>query len=218
MTIGRKIYALIGFGFLGLLANHLARFREMASGLKQQKQIELQHLAELALGIVKDEQAAGQASGDPGRRGAEAGAGADRRAALRQQRLLLRHRSRQPDADASASSPQLNGKDMSDTQGSQRQARSSPRWSTPSSSSGGGVRRLLLGEAGLRQAGAEAVLCRRLRAVELDDRDRRLYRRSRRPDLGLDQAVADRDRRRAADHRWRSRCSWPAASPGRCIG
>jgi len=65
LTIGRKIYALIGFGFLGLLGIALLDSSEMASGLRQQKQIELKHLAELALAIAKDEQAAGQASGAP---------------------------------------------------------------------------------------------------------------------------------------------------------
>jgi methyl-accepting chemotaxis protein len=65
LTIGRKIYALIGFGFLGLLGIALLDSGEMASGLKQQKQIELKHLAELALAVAKDEQAAGQASGAP---------------------------------------------------------------------------------------------------------------------------------------------------------
>jgi methyl-accepting chemotaxis protein len=60
MTIGLKIYALIGLGFLGLLGNTFLDSRELASSLMQQKQIELQHLAELALGIVKDEYAASQ--------------------------------------------------------------------------------------------------------------------------------------------------------------
>ena len=62
MTIGRKIYALIGLGFLGLLGNTFLDSRELASSLKQQKQIELQHLAELALGIVREEHAAVQKS------------------------------------------------------------------------------------------------------------------------------------------------------------
>jgi methyl-accepting chemotaxis protein len=60
MTIGRKIYALIGLGFLGLLGIAILDSRELASSLKQQKQIELRHLAELALGIVKEEHAAAQ--------------------------------------------------------------------------------------------------------------------------------------------------------------
>jgi methyl-accepting chemotaxis protein len=60
MTIGRKIYALIGLGFVGLLGITFLDSRELASSLKQQKQIELQHLAELALGIVKEEHAASQ--------------------------------------------------------------------------------------------------------------------------------------------------------------
>ena len=60
LTIGRKIYALIGLSFLGLLGITLLDSGELASGLKLQKQIELQHLTELAIGIVKDEQAAAQ--------------------------------------------------------------------------------------------------------------------------------------------------------------
>ncbi|THD47025.1 MAG: methyl-accepting chemotaxis protein [Bradyrhizobium sp.] len=60
MTIGRKIYALIGLGFLGLLGVAILDSRELAQSLKQQKQIELQHLGELALGIVKEEHALAQ--------------------------------------------------------------------------------------------------------------------------------------------------------------
>ena len=65
MTIGRKIYALIGLGFVGLLGTTFLDSRELASGLKQQKQIELKHLAEMALGIVKEEQVAGEKAGIP---------------------------------------------------------------------------------------------------------------------------------------------------------
>jgi methyl-accepting chemotaxis protein len=60
MTVGRKIYALIGLSFLGLLGIAVLDSRELASSLTQQKQIELKHLAELALGIVKEEHAAAQ--------------------------------------------------------------------------------------------------------------------------------------------------------------
>src|SRR5260370_38932160 len=60
MTVGRKIYALIGLSFLGLLGIAVLHSREMASSLMQQKQIELKHLAELALGMVKEEHAASQ--------------------------------------------------------------------------------------------------------------------------------------------------------------
>jgi methyl-accepting chemotaxis protein len=60
MTVGRKIYALIGLSFIGLLGIAILDSRELASSLKQQKQIELKHLAELALGIVKEEHAASQ--------------------------------------------------------------------------------------------------------------------------------------------------------------
>ena len=65
MTVGRRIYALIGLASIGLLSGAMLDSRELASSLKQQKQIELQHLSELALGIVKEEHAAAQ-KGDIG--------------------------------------------------------------------------------------------------------------------------------------------------------
>jgi methyl-accepting chemotaxis protein len=55
LTIGRRIYVLIGLGFLGLLGTTFLASREMATGLKQQKEIELAHLGDLALGVIKDE-------------------------------------------------------------------------------------------------------------------------------------------------------------------
>jgi len=60
MTISRKIYALIFLGFLGLLGITWLDSRELASGLRQQKLVELQHLTETALSVVKDEYAAAQ--------------------------------------------------------------------------------------------------------------------------------------------------------------
>ena len=60
MTVGRKIYALIGLSFVGLIGIGVLDSGELASGLRQQKQIELKHLSDLALGIVKEEQAAAQ--------------------------------------------------------------------------------------------------------------------------------------------------------------
>ncbi|NOJ45063.1 methyl-accepting chemotaxis protein [Bradyrhizobium archetypum] len=60
MTVGRKIYALICLSFAGLLCVTFLESRELASSLNQQKQIELRHLGELALGIVKEEHAAAQ--------------------------------------------------------------------------------------------------------------------------------------------------------------
>jgi methyl-accepting chemotaxis protein len=63
MTIGRKIYALIGLSFIGVVGIALLDSRELAAGLEQQKQIELRHMTELALGVVKEEYAAVQTSG-----------------------------------------------------------------------------------------------------------------------------------------------------------
>ena len=65
MTVGRKIYALICLSFAGLLGVTFLESRELAASLHQQKQIELKHLGELALGIVKEEHAAVQKSGVP---------------------------------------------------------------------------------------------------------------------------------------------------------
>jgi methyl-accepting chemotaxis protein len=81
MTIGRKIYGLIGLSFIGILGLTILDSRELASSLKQQKQIELQHLTELALGIVKDEHAAAQ-------RGEITDADAQKRALGRTAKLL----------------------------------------------------------------------------------------------------------------------------------
>jgi methyl-accepting chemotaxis protein len=63
MTIGRKIYALIALCFVGVVGITLLGSREMTSGLDRQKQVELRHLTELALGIVKEEHAATQTRG-----------------------------------------------------------------------------------------------------------------------------------------------------------
>src|SRR6478752_3398139 len=60
VTIGRKIYALICLSFIGLLGITFLGSRELALSLTQQKQIELRHLGEVALGIVKEEHAAAQ--------------------------------------------------------------------------------------------------------------------------------------------------------------
>ncbi|WP_065756526.1 methyl-accepting chemotaxis protein [Bradyrhizobium paxllaeri] len=63
MTVGRKIYALICLGFVGLLGIAFLDSRELASSLSQQKQIELRHLGDLVLGIIKEEHAAAQKGG-----------------------------------------------------------------------------------------------------------------------------------------------------------
>jgi methyl-accepting chemotaxis protein len=60
LTIGRKIYLLIGLGFAGLAVVTWLQSREMAASLREQKQIELRHLGELALSAVKQEHAAAE--------------------------------------------------------------------------------------------------------------------------------------------------------------
>ncbi len=59
-SVGRKIYALIALSSLGLIAVALFTLQGMSASMRSQKQIELTHLAELALGIVKQEYAATQ--------------------------------------------------------------------------------------------------------------------------------------------------------------
>ncbi|MEH2628432.1 methyl-accepting chemotaxis protein [Bradyrhizobium sp. AZCC 1719] len=63
LTVGRKIYALICLSFIGFLGIAFLDSRELASSLNQQKQIELRHLGEIALGIIKEEHAAAQKGG-----------------------------------------------------------------------------------------------------------------------------------------------------------
>ncbi|MFL9823439.1 cache domain-containing protein, partial [Rhodoplanes sp. SY1] len=65
LTIGVKIFALVGLGFLGLVGSAALGVRELASGLTDQKRIELQHLAELALSIARDEHAAAERGAVP---------------------------------------------------------------------------------------------------------------------------------------------------------
>jgi methyl-accepting chemotaxis protein len=60
MTIGQKIYALLALVFIGFLGATLLATHQAQLGLEGQKQGELRHLTELALSIIKEEQAAAQ--------------------------------------------------------------------------------------------------------------------------------------------------------------
>ena len=112
MTVGRKIYALIGLSFLGLLGIAVLDSRELASSLTQQKQIELKHLAELALGIVKEEHAAAQ-------KGDIAAADAQKRAMARLAALRYGNNDyfwindMQPRMVMHPMKPEMNGNDLS---------------------------------------------------------------------------------------------------------
>jgi methyl-accepting chemotaxis protein len=63
LTISRKIYAIIAVCFACFVAVTYYEMREMETGLRQQKQIELKHLGDLALAIVKEEHAVAQKAG-----------------------------------------------------------------------------------------------------------------------------------------------------------
>jgi methyl-accepting chemotaxis protein len=63
MTISRKIAGIIGLSFIGTLGLAALDSRELTTSLDHQKQIELRHMTELALGIVKEEHAAAQTDG-----------------------------------------------------------------------------------------------------------------------------------------------------------
>jgi methyl-accepting chemotaxis protein len=60
-TIGRKIYAIIALSFAGFLAVMGFQMRELSRGLEDQKQLELQHLVELAISFAQQEYAEAQA-------------------------------------------------------------------------------------------------------------------------------------------------------------
>jgi methyl-accepting chemotaxis protein len=112
MTISRRIYLLIGLGFLGLLASTFLDSRELSSALKRQKQTELQHLTDMAVGIVKEEYAAIQKSD-------VSAAEAQKRALARIAALRYGNNDYFVVTDTNnitlmnPLSPQLNGKDMS---------------------------------------------------------------------------------------------------------
>src|SRR6266700_2878671 len=121
MTVGRKIYALIGLSFLGLLGIAVLDSRELASSLTQQKQIELKHLAELALGIVKEEHAAAQ-------KGDIAAADAQKRAMARLAALRYGNNDyfwindMQPRMVMHPMKPEMNGSDLSTNKDPNRKA------------------------------------------------------------------------------------------------
>src|SRR5260370_22036842 len=112
LTVGLKIYALIGMSFIGLLVIGVLDQRELASSLKQQKQIELKHLAELALGIVREEHAAAE-------KGDIAVADAQKRAMARLAALRYGNNDyfwindMQPRMVMHPIKPEMNGKDLS---------------------------------------------------------------------------------------------------------
>ncbi|HTO63060.1 MAG TPA: cache domain-containing protein [Bradyrhizobium sp.] len=112
LTIGVKIYALIAMTFIGLAGIAIVESGELAASLKQQKQIELKHLAEVGLGIIKDEYAALQ-------KGEISAADAQKRALARL--AVLRYgngdyfwvNDMQPVMLMHPIKPELNGKDLS---------------------------------------------------------------------------------------------------------
>jgi len=113
MTIGAKIYSLIALSFVGLIGVAALDSSELAATLKQQKQIELQHLTQVGLGIVQEEYAASQkglVSVDEAQKRAMARLGAlrfgssDYFVVQDMRSYVLMH----------PISPQLNGKDMTD--------------------------------------------------------------------------------------------------------
>ena len=54
-SIGLRIYSIIGLSFCGLIGLAVMQANNLANSLKQQRQSELSHLAQLALGIVREE-------------------------------------------------------------------------------------------------------------------------------------------------------------------
>jgi methyl-accepting chemotaxis protein len=63
LSIGHKIYLLLAMSFLGLLCVAGLATRQLNNGLIEQKRIELRHLAEVAISIVKEEHAKIQGAG-----------------------------------------------------------------------------------------------------------------------------------------------------------
>ena len=62
-TIGRKIYAIIALSFACFIGVTMYEMNELGDTLREQKKIELTHLGELALTVVKEEHAAADKAG-----------------------------------------------------------------------------------------------------------------------------------------------------------
>jgi methyl-accepting chemotaxis protein len=111
-TIGRKIYFIIALSFVCFGAVTFYEMEEFGRGLRQQKQTELGHLADLALAVIKEEQAAADKAGQPV---AEAQARAAAR--LRQWRYgsgdYFWIQDMQPRMVMHPTTPDLEGKDLS---------------------------------------------------------------------------------------------------------
>ena len=110
--IGAKVYLLIGFCLLGSLVVGGLQISQLSRDLRTQKQVELTHLGELALGIVAEEYAASQ-------KGLESTDEAKRRAMTRLR--VLRYgqdgyfwiNDMQPRMVMHPARPELDGKDLS---------------------------------------------------------------------------------------------------------
>src|SRR5215472_13511197 len=110
--IGAKVYLLIGFCLLGSLVVGGLQISQLSRDLRTQKQVELTHLGELALGIVAEEYTASQ-------KGLESTDEAKRRAMTRLR--VLRYgqdgyfwiNDMQPRMVMHPARPELDGKDLS---------------------------------------------------------------------------------------------------------
>jgi len=113
LTIGRKIYAIITLCLLGSIGVSSFELRQFSIGLLDQKQIELKHLGDIALGIVKEEYASTQ-------KGGTSADEAQKRAAARVASLRYGNddyfwiNDMQPRMVMHPMKPELNGIDLSD--------------------------------------------------------------------------------------------------------
>ncbi|MDQ2082393.1 cache domain-containing protein [Xanthobacteraceae bacterium Astr-EGSB] len=113
LTIGRRIYAVIALCFACFGAVTYYQTHELGEGLRQQKQIELSHLGDLAIAIVKEERALADKAGLPA-------AEAQARAARRLQQLRYGDgdyfwiNDMHPRMVMHPTNPKLDGSDLSD--------------------------------------------------------------------------------------------------------
>ena len=113
LTIGRRIYAVIALCFACFGAVTYYQTHELGEGLRQQKQIELSHLGDLAIAIVKEEHGLADKAGLPA-------AEAQARAARRLQQLRYGDgdyfwvNDMHPRMVMHPTNPKLDGSDLSD--------------------------------------------------------------------------------------------------------
>ena len=156
-SVGLRIYSILGLCFCGLIGLAAMQANNLADSLKQQRKSELSHLAQLALGIAREEYDAAVRDHSPDEI-------ARKTAAARISKLrygnddYFRINDLKPRMIMHPAKPELNGQDVANIKEPHRQA-AVRRIRRRSEEQGIRLRRLSMAEARQGRAAAEIVVC-----------------------------------------------------------